>query len=371
MTVCISPGGGTVSAGEKPAGRIHVATTNGVFTYERNGADVPWAQTGHALEEHHIGSLVDVPEAGMLFAGAHTGGLFASRDAGKTWHRSMHGISAEYEHVFTLAAFRRGGAIELWAGTQPAALYRSLDLGKTWTELPGVRSVPGTDAWNFPVPPFIAHVKNVAIHPAEPSVVYVCVEQGALLKSTDGGTTWREITSYATEEDRWYHDAHRITISPSDPAHLFFTSGEGLYRSSDAGVTWTHLTTRHDRVGYPDAFFLDPHDERTAYMAGGGLSPDAWTAGADTSALTGVLRSVDSGVTWTEMHDGLAEPIRGNFEAMSLHRWGEDISLFAGSAVGEVFERAGRDAPWERIATGLSPISKVGHYKKFYAGAAH
>jgi photosystem II stability/assembly factor-like uncharacterized protein len=360
-----------MSSSDDVARRIHVATTGGVLTYERAAANTPWARTGQTLEEHHIGSLVDVPEAGVLFAGAHSGGLFASRDAGKTWNRAMDGISPEHEHVFTLAAFRRGGGIELWAGTQPAALYRSVDLGQTWTEVPGVRSVPGTDAWNFPVPPFLAHVKNVAIHPDEPSVIYVCVEQGALLKSTDAGTSWREVTSYATAEDRWYHDAHRITISASDPARLYFTSGEGLYRSTDAGETWTHLTTRHDRVGYPDAFFLDPHDERTIYMAGSGLSPDAWTAGADTSARPGMLRSVDAGETWTEMHDGFAVPIRGNFEAMSLHRWGDRIALYTGTAVGELFERADRDAPWVRIAADLSPVSKVGHYKKFYAAAAH
>jgi photosystem II stability/assembly factor-like uncharacterized protein len=371
MSVCISPGGRTLSAGEDAARRIHVATTGGVFTYEREGTDRPWMQTGHALGEHHIGSLVDLPEEGALFAGAHSGGLFASGDAGKTWKRAMHGISPEHEHVFSLAAFRRENGVELWAGTQPAALYRSVDLGETWTEVPGVRSVPGTDAWNFPVPPFLAHVKNVAIHPAEPAVVYVCVEQGALLKSTDAGASWHEVTSYATAEDRWYHDMHRITISPSDPARLYLTSGEGLYHSTDAGKTWTHLTTRHDRVGYPDAFFLDPQDERTIYMAGSGLSPDAWTAGADTSARAAVLRSVDAGATWTPLHEGFAEPIRGNFEAMSMHRWGEHIAFYTGTAVGELFERAGREAPWQRIAADLPPVSKVGHYKKFYAAAAH
>jgi photosystem II stability/assembly factor-like uncharacterized protein len=371
MTVCISPGGRTLSTGDDAARRIHIATTGGVFTYERAGTNRPWTRTGHALEEHHIGSLVDVLEEGALFAGAHSGGLFASRDAGETWTRAMDGISPEHEHVFTLAAFRRGSGVELWAGTQPAALYRSVDLGETWTEVPGVRGVAGTEAWNFPVPPFLAHVKNVAIHPAQPSVVYVCVEQGALLKSTDAGASWHEVTSYAAAEDRWYHDMHRITISPSDPARLYLTSGEGLYHSTDAGETWTHLTTRHDRIGYPDAFFLDPQDERTIYMAGSGLSPDAWTAGADTSARAAVLRSADAGATWTPLHDGFAEPIRGNFEAMSMHRWGENIALYTGTAVGELFERAGREAPWQRIAADLPPVSKVGHYKKFYAAAAH
>ncbi len=55
---------------------------------------------------------------------------------------------------------------------------------------------------------------------------------------------------------------------------------------------------------------------------------------------------------------------------MSLHRFGDHIALYAGSAVGEVFERADRDARWTRIAGDLPPVSKVGHYKKFYTSAA-
>jgi photosystem II stability/assembly factor-like uncharacterized protein len=322
------------------------------------------------LSGHHIGALVHLADEGLLFAGAHSGGLFVSSDGGRTWDRAMDGIRAEHEHVFTIAAFATPGGTELWAGTQPAALYRSSDLGRTWTELPGVRTAPGTDAWNFPAPPFIAHVKHIAIHPAQPAVVFVCVEQGALLKSTDAGATWHEITSYVTAEDRWYHDAHRIVFQPSDPARLYFTSGEGLYHSVDAGATWTHLTTRHDRLGYPDALVLDPADERTLYMAGGGASPDAWIAGEAGSARSGILRSTDGGTSWNEIHAGLPQPIRGNFEAMSLHQWPAHVSLYAATALGDVFERADRGAAWQCMATGLPPISKVGHYKKL-VGAAH
>ncbi|HEV8021655.1 MAG TPA: hypothetical protein VGP41_10355 [Candidatus Lustribacter sp.] len=371
MIVCLSPGGRTLTGGADAARRLHVATIGGVWTLERRTADAPWTVAARSLNEHHIGSLVHLPDAGLLLAGAHSGGLFVSRDDGGSWERSMSGIAPEHEHIFTLAAFERSGSTELWAGTQPAALYRSIDLGRTWTELPGVRAVPGTDAWNFPAPPFIAHVKHVAIHPREPATVYVCVEQGALLKSLDAGATWNEVTSYATPEDKWYHDAHRIVFTPSDPANMYLTSGEGLYHTTDAGRTWSHLTTRNDRVAYPDALFLDPGDERCITMAGSGRSPDAWTAGDATSAGAGILRSVDGGASWTELHDGLAQPIRGNFEAMSMYHHQAHLALFTGTAVGEVYERPDRDAPWKRIAADLPPVSKVGHYKRLLAAAVH
>jgi photosystem II stability/assembly factor-like uncharacterized protein len=369
VTVCISPGGRAISTGSDAARRAHVATIDGVWSLERAAAGEPWSVAVQTLKGRHIGTLVHLADERLLFAGAHSGGLFVSADDGLTWDSAMQGIGAEHEHVFTIAAFGSGRETVLWAGTQPAALYRSTDLGRTWSEVPGIRTAPGTDAWNFPAPPFIAHVKHIAIHPNRPDVVFVCVEQGALLKSNDAGATWREITSYATAEDRWYHDAHRIVFSPSDPSNVYLTSGEGLYHSLDAGETWSHLTTRHDRVGYPDALLMDPGDERIMYMAGGGKSPDAWIAGAAGSAYSGILRSVDAGASWTECHAGLPKPIRGNFEAMSLHRWSAQMSLYAATALGEVFERAGRDSPWERIAGELPPISKVGHYKRFFAQA--
>ncbi len=366
MIACISPGGLSLSADDADAKRIFVATAAGVWTLQRASANEPWDVAGRALDEHHISSLVHLPERGLTFAGAHSGGLFVSPDDGRTWTQTMNGIAPEHHHVFSLAAHRRGDDVVLYAGTEPAALYRSYDLGASWTELPGVRALC-TEKWHFPVPPHLPHVKHVAAHPGEPSVLYVCIEQGALLKSTDDGATFFELTSYSSPDDRWYRDAHRIVFRQSDPADLYLTSGEGLYHSTDAGRTWTHLTTRHDRIGYPDAMFIDPDDERTLYIAGSGTSPDAWTPGPHGSGNPGVLRSRDGGRSWDELSNGLPQPVHGNIEAMSLHRSPSNVAFYAGTAVGEVFASSDRGESWERIAADLPPISKVGHYKKFVA----
>jgi photosystem II stability/assembly factor-like uncharacterized protein len=365
VIACVSPGGLSLSTDDAIAKRIFVATLKGVWMLERAAAGGPWDIAGHALDEHHIGSLVHLPERGLTFAGAHSGGLFVSSDDGATWETAMNGIAQEHRHIFSLNAHRRGNDVVLYAGTEPAALYRSFDLGASWSELAGVRNVAGTEKWNFPVPPHIAHVKNVAAHPSEPSVLYVCIEQGALLKSSDDGVTWSELTSYASPDDRWYRDAHRIVFRASDPADLYLTSGEGLYHSTDAGKTFTHLTTRHDRIGYPDAMFIDPDDEQTVYIAGSGTSPDAWTSGPHGSGNPGILRSRDGGESWDELDNGLPHPVHGNIEALSLHRSQTNVAFFAGTAVGEVFASSDRGETWEQIAANLPPISKVGHYKKF------
>jgi photosystem II stability/assembly factor-like uncharacterized protein len=298
----------------------------------------------------------------LLFAGAHgRGGLWASRDAGQSWLPRMEGI--EHRHIYTLAVQYRGDSTVLFAGTEPSALYRSDDLGLSWRDLSALRDVPGTEQWTFPPPPHLAHVKHIAFHAAEPETLYVCIEQGALLKSRDDGRTWCEETGYASEDDLFPNDNHRVLIKPSAPQELFMCGGEGLYFSSDAGTSWLHLTTREDRVGYPDAMFMDPRDERVLYMAGPRFPPRRW-AEARVADPT-ILRSVDGGYSWEEMREGLPSPIVGNIEAMGLYHWGNDVMLVAGTATGEAFVCDDAGEPWNLAAEGLPPISKGGHYRWF------
>jgi photosystem II stability/assembly factor-like uncharacterized protein len=267
------------------------------------------------------------------------------------------------KHVYTLAVQHRGEQPVLFAGTEPPALYRSDDLGASWYEFPTLRSVPGTEHWIFPPPPHIAHVKNVAFHPAEPTTLYVCIEQGALLKSVDDGRTWFEESSYASDQDFFRNDDHRVLLKPSDPRALFMCGGEGVYGSSDAGRSWTHLTTREDRIGYPDAMFLDPRDENTLYMAGPRHPPRQW--GEHGMADATVMRSRDGGHTWEEIREGLPSPVIGNIEGMGLYHWGNQVMLIAGTATGEVFACENAGSPWTCIVRGVPPISKGGHYRWF------
>jgi ABC-type branched-subunit amino acid transport system substrate-binding protein/photosystem II stability/assembly factor-like uncharacterized protein len=370
VTVCLSPNGRSWSHGKGPALRLLVATVDGVQELTRESQDAEWSTGPNALSGQHIGSLLRLADGKTIFAGAHSGGLFVSHDDARTWQPAMNGIADEHHHVFTLYARERDGATVLFAGTQPVALYRSDDLGRTWTELAALRGVGGQDAWSFPAPPFIAHVKHITSHPVEPSTLYVCVEQGALLRSFDDGASWHEIATYESPEDIWHHDMHRIVFTPSNPRDLYLASGEGLYHSVDAGATWTHLSTRHDRIGYPDALFIDPDDERTIYVAGSETSPDAWTPGPESTAHPGILRSQDCGVSWEELHAGLPEHVGGNIEALALHVSPGAPALFAGTAVGDIFASEDRGETWRHAMSGLPPISKVGHYKKFLATAS-
>jgi photosystem II stability/assembly factor-like uncharacterized protein len=365
MIVCLSPNGRVESRGAGPAHTVLVGSLRGVHALRREGTGELWKCEPRGLQDKHISSLLWEPQSNLLFAGIHgraeAGGLFVSADIGYTWEPRMAGL--DRTHVYTLAAEQRGERTILYAGVEPAALYRSTDLGLSWHDLSALREVPGTDKWIFPPPPHIAHVKNVAFHPKEPGVLYALVEQGALLKSTDDGASWREIESYSSGTDSFYRDVHRLAIASSNPKQLHLATGDGLYFSDDGGETWAHQQRRTDRVGYPDALFVNPTDDSTVYLGGAGDAPETWRK--DGGAFPGFIVSHDCGKTWAELMDGITQPIHGNIEGMAMHSWPGGLEFFAGTAVGAVFSTEDGGAHWTLAAEGLPPISKARHYRHF------
>jgi photosystem II stability/assembly factor-like uncharacterized protein len=360
---CLSCNGVTVTTAERPADRMYVGTIRGLITLERGAAGAPWSVVGEALTDRHVSALLLEPRSRRLFAAAHgDGGIAVSLDDGLTWRDASSGL--DDRNVYTLAVQYRGGNTILFAGVEPAKLYRSDDLGASWSELRALRDVPNTGLWNFPPPPHIAHVKNVAFDSNIPTTLYASIEQGALLKSVDDGASWVELESYEdTSEDKFRHDIHRVLVKRSDPNWLFMLTGDGTYRSLDAGASWEHTTTRDFTIGYPDAGFIDPRDENVLYIGGPKNAPRSWAV--ERAADSTMMRSRDGGTTWEERRNGLPAKIVGNFEAMGMHHAGAHLMLVAGTATGEVFVSDDAGGEWSVAATGLAPISKGGHYRWF------
>lgn len=359
MIVCLSPNGPLVHNSDAPPTRLMVATLDGVILIERQSANGAWRVAAHALASKHASSLLFEARSGGLFAGIHGGGLYFSADGGSNWERRIDGLTIE--HVFSLGCVEDSGGVALFAGTEPVGLFTSRDWGRTWHALPAIARVPGNDKWSFPGPPQIPHTKSLTFDPRNPRCFYACVEQGALLKTTDGGIGWNEIDSYSRPDDAWYHDVHRVVLRPSHPDELFLTTGLGLYRSPDAGAHWDHLTDTHFRIGYPDHLVFSPLDDRVMFMSGAVLDPTTWRHSRRAKGT--VLRSDDSGRSWHDPGRGLPVDGRANIEAMSIAAYPGGFSLFAGNTDGEVYCSENGGDSWSRIAAGLKPISKGGHFR--------
>src|SRR5579885_815936 len=107
--------------------------------------------------------------------------------------------------------------------------------------------------------------------PSQPSVFYVGAVDGGVWKSDDYGRTWIPIFD---EQDTQSIGA--IAVAPSDPSIIYVSSGEGLarpdlsvgdgiYKSTDAGKTWTHLGLREGKA--LPALAVDPHDPNRVFAA--------------------------------------------------------------------------------------------------------
>lgn len=131
--------------------------------------------------------------------------------------------------------------------------------------------------------------------PSQPNVFYVGQVNGGVWKSDDYGRTWTPIFDHESTQS-----IGAIAVAPSNPNIIYVGSGEGLhrpdlsvgngiYKSTDAGKTWTHLGLR-DGFQIP-ALAIDPRDPNRVFAAvlGHPYGPNE---------ERGLFRSTDGGQTW-------------------------------------------------------------------------
>src|SRR5438477_10835202 len=134
--------------------------------------------------------------------------------------------------------------------------------------------------------------------PSQPNVFYIGAVNGGVWKSDDYGRTWNPIFDGQPTQS-----IGAIAVAPSNPNIVYVASGEGLqrpdlsvgdgiYKSTDGGATWTHVGLR-DGLQIP-AVMVDPHDPNRVFAAvlGSPYGP---------SVERGVYRSVDGGDTWQKV----------------------------------------------------------------------
>ena len=186
--------------------------------------------------------------------GATGGGAWKTTDGGSNWEPMTDGKIAT-SSIGSLAVCQSnpdvvyigGGETEFRGNIiQGDGIYKTTDGGKTWTHLPQLRDSQA--------------IARIRLHPTNCDLVYAAVfgqvyndhpERG-VFKSTDGGQTFRK-TLYRDEKTR----AIDLSIDPKNPNMMFAGlweanrspwgmssggPGSGLFKSTDAGETWTEIT---------------------------------------------------------------------------------------------------------------------------------
>src|SRR3954454_1906179 len=133
--------------------------------------------------------------------------------------------------------------------------------------------------------------------PGDPATFYAATASGGVWKSVDGGTTWRSVF-----DDQPVSSIGSIAVAPSDPNILYVGSGEanirgnvaagnGIYKSIDAGKSWTQVWKQEGQIG---TMVVHPKNADIAYAAvlGHAFGPNS---------ERGVYRTRDGGKTWQQV----------------------------------------------------------------------
>ena len=219
-----------------------IGTHDGVFQSRSNAFDdtEKVLDAGSTLRirtfEHHEG----------VFAATKTG-LYRSADDGATWEN----LGVPRTEVFSVAGSPDG--TRLYAGTHPAHIYVSADHGKTWDELEGFQELPSRDQWHTPRHRNEAHVRSLGVHSDAPERVITGVEVGGIHVSDDNGETWTERRDgLPANRMNLQYDVHHILVLGAD--EWVVSCGGGLYRTRDAGRSWTRLDTDLDQTYFQEVF---------------------------------------------------------------------------------------------------------------------
>jgi len=230
---------------------------------------------------------------GRVWCGTNRG-VFRSDDGGASWQPS--GLD---QIPITALAVDPVEADVVWAGTEPSAVWRSADGGRTWDRTADLSTLPSSPEWAFPPRPETHHVRWIACHPHQAGRLWVAIEAGALVSTTDGGRTWRDRVPGGP------YDTHELAIHPDRPEALCAAAGDGYYESEDGGRTWQRPMDGLD-VGYLRSVAIDPGRPDVVVVSAATHPHAAYVAGRSDGR---VYRRVGQG-RWERVVDGWPDPPR-------------------------------------------------------------
>ena len=342
--ILLSNGGSNAHRSRTRPDTLVAGTVDGIAVLARS--DTGWDVRHRALAGCHVAAVTAAAD-GTLFAATHGIGVARSRDRGTSWEWTNTGI-AHFDLWSARAGILHGRDVVL-AGALPAHLYLSEDNGGSWRELPALRRVDSIAEWCFPPPPRIGHVKDIVI---DGDRLIVGIEIGALLVSDDFGASFRELPVVPLVAER---DIHRVLVHPARPDRIMLANGlVGVMTSEDRGQTW-RKNPMPAEANYPDPMTVHPDDPDLVFLTAGVGWPQHWYKSG--RARGKLFRSRDAGQTWTRLLGGLPNGQRAIFGALTIAAWDGGFGLYAGDTDGQIFESVDGGESWTIVAD-VAAISK-------------
>jgi photosystem II stability/assembly factor-like uncharacterized protein len=348
-----------------------VGTKKGLFVLRGDArSEKPFEVAARAFAGNVVEFAIRDPRSGRYFASV-TSGHFGPRvmhalDPTGAWEPTTglafpEGDEWTLERIWSIKPGEADGLLH--AGVAPAALFSSTDGGMTWELNRALYDQPTRPSWEPGAGGLCLH--SIATWPGDPSRLAIGISAVGVWLSEDGGASWRNgneglVPRYLPEEARegtinlCVHNMHRAALRPE---RLFMQFHGGVYRSDDAGETWTSIAEGLPAdFGFP--MVLDPADPESAFVI-------PMISDGDRVTVDGRVRvygTRDGGKSWTALADGLPQEdawLTILRQAFDREGEGPDLGLYFGATSGDVFGSGDGGASWFSVHERLAPVNSV------------
>jgi len=241
------------------------ASIGDVAVFQQN-SDIIWVGTGEANNRNSV---------------AWGDGIYKSVDGGETFE--YQGLAATHQIARVITHLTDANTVyvcaigHLWGYSGDRGLFKTTDGGESWTKLVGGLPDDGRTGCT-----------DLVMHPTEPSVLYAAFyhrlrqpwtfysggSDGGIFKSTDAGETWTKLTAGLPQGETGriglavYRADPNIIMALVEAARSddLDTPGSGVYRSEDAGSSWRYVNTYNNRPFYYSQIRINPTDDQRVYL---------------------------------------------------------------------------------------------------------
>jgi photosystem II stability/assembly factor-like uncharacterized protein len=261
------------------------------------------------------------------------------------------------KNIWQIALGRPDEPDKLYCGTEPPALFESGDAGTTWTPVQGMLDHPHRGRW-------VPGGGGMCLHTVVPDAsdskrMFIAISTGGAYRTEDGGETWQACNQGVRAEflpdkyPEFGQCVHKIVQHPAKPDRLFLQNHWGLYRSEDAGRSWTDIAN-----GVPSDFgfcmAIHPHDPDMVYIVP--IESDAYRCTPEGKLR--VYRTNDAGKSWEPLTRGL--PQKNTMETVLRDALTTDTcnpaGIYFGTRSGKVYGSGDDGKSWQVLMEGLPPV---------------
>ncbi len=252
----------------------------------------------------------------------------------------------------------RGGRVTAVAGVtqDPSTFYMGATGGGVWETQDGGVSWQNVSDGHFAT----GSVGAIAVAPSDPNVVYVGMGEAQIrgvatshgdgvYKSTDAGRSW---THLGLEETR---HVSAIQVHPDNPEVVYLAAQgytgkdsrqRGIYRSEDGGASWKQVLFVSERAG-ASSLSMDPTNPRILYAGFWDHRRHPWKVESGGPG-SGIHKTIDGGESWTKLSDGLPETAGKVGVAVSPAR-PQRVWAIVEAEEGGLFRSDDGGAKWTRV----------------------